>query len=84
MIEQSIGVIQKYGVHELNRLRAVKCVNYVFKRNNSNHLPTLSFDLGAIESNYIDEQSGNDNVVHLQQFIEPLSHSVKLSDNKTQ
>lgn len=38
----------------------------------------------AIQSNYIDEQFGDDNIVHLQQFIQPLSHSVKLSDNKTQ
>ena len=50
----------------------------MYKKNAN--LATL--DSGAIRSNYIDEQFGNDNIVHLQQFMQPLSHSVKLSDNK--
>ena len=33
---------------------------------------------------YFDEQFVNDNIVHLQPFLQPLKHSVKLSDNKTQ
>jgi hypothetical protein len=48
------------------------------------HLQTVLFDSGAIQSNYIDEQFVNNNIVHLKPFLQPLKHSVKLGDNKTQ
>jgi hypothetical protein len=53
-------------------------------QNDNIHLQTVLFDSGAIQSNYIDEQFVNDNIVHLQPFLQPLKHSVKLGDNKTQ
>ena len=52
--------------------------------NDNIHLQTVLFDSGAIQSNYIDEQFVNKNIVHLQQFLQPLNHSVKLGDNITQ
>ena len=45
---------------------------------------TVLYYSGAIKSNYIDEQFVNNNIVHLQQFLQPLWHSVKLGDNTTQ
>ena len=47
------------------------------------HLPTVLFDSGAIQSNYINEKFVNNNVVYLNKFISPFNHSVKLGDNKT-
>ena len=44
------------------------------------HLQTVLFDSGAIQSNYIDEQFVNNNIVHLKQFLQPLRYSVKLGD----
>ena len=48
------------------------------------HLPTVLFDSGAIQSNYINEEFVNDNIVYLNKFISPFNHSVKLGDNKTE
>jgi RNase H-like domain found in reverse transcriptase len=56
---------------------------FIHLQNDNIHLQTVLFDSGAIQSNYIDEQFVNDNIVHLQQFLQPLKHSVKLGDNKT-
>ena len=48
------------------------------------HLPTVLFDSGAIQSNYINEEFVNDNIVYLNKFISPFNHSVMLGDNKTE
>ena len=48
------------------------------------HLPTVLFDSGAIQSNYINEKFVNNNVVYLNKFISPFNHSVKLGDNRTE
>ena len=57
---------------------------FIHLQNDNIHLQTALFDSGAIQSNYIDEQFVNNNIVHLQPFLQPLKHSVKLGDNKTQ
>ena len=48
------------------------------------HLPTVLFDSGAIQSNYIDEEFVKHNIVYLDKFIQQFDHSVKLGDNKTE
>ena len=53
-------------------------------QNDNIHLQTVLLDSGAIQSNYIDEQFVDNNIVHLQQFLQPFKHSGKLGDNKTQ
>ena len=45
------------------------------------HLPTVLFDSGAIQSNYIDEEFVKHNIVYLDKFIQQFDHSVKLGDN---
>ena len=48
------------------------------------HLPTVLFDSGAIQSNYINEEFVNNNIVYLNKFIRPFNHSVMLGDNNTE
>ena len=48
------------------------------------HLPTVLFDSGAIQSNYINEEFVNNNIVYLNKFIRPFNHSVILGDNNTE
>ena len=48
------------------------------------HLPTVLFDSGAIQSNYINEEFVNNNTVYLNKFIRPFNHSVMLGDNNTE
>ena len=57
---------------------------FIHLHNDNIHLQTVLFDSGAIQSNYIDEQFVNNNIVHLKPFLQPLKHSVKVGDNKTQ
>ena len=57
---------------------------FIHLQNDNIHLQTVLLDSGAIQSNYIDEEFVNNNIVHLQQFLQPLKHLVKLGDNKTQ
>ena len=57
---------------------------FIHLQNDNIHLQTALFDSGAIQSNYIDEQFVDNNIVHLQQFLQPFKHSGKLGDNKTQ
>ena len=48
------------------------------------HLPTVLFDSGAIQSNYINEEFVENHIVHFEKYIRPYNHSVKLGDNKTE
>ena len=48
------------------------------------HLPTVLFDSGAIQSNYINEEFVNNNIVYLNKFIRAFNHSVMLGDNNTE
>ena len=48
------------------------------------YLPTVLFDSGTIQSNYINEEFVNNNIVYLNKFIRPFNHSVMLGDNNTE
>jgi hypothetical protein len=46
--------------------------------NDNIHLQTVLFDSGAIQSNYIDKQFVNKNIVHSHQFLQPLNYTIDL------